>query len=208
MRIRILSLLALLLTLGLSVSVVACSDDEDDNNGSDVSDTASDGEEDAEEDTPDDTGDDTSEDMAADTGDDTGDDTAEDTGDDTGDDMAMDTEEDMDPMAPTFTEIYTTIIDGTCNAAGCHGGGAGNLDMSNQTDAYDNLVGVAAAGGACSSTGQNRVEAGDSAASILWVKVNGGPDLCGSQMPLAQGPLSSTEVDMIAAWIDAGAAND
>ena len=114
--------------------------------------------------------------------------------------------------APTFTEVYNSIISANC--ASCHSNGhsgftSGMLDMSSQSAAYTNLVGVAAAGVSCGGGGRTRVVPGDHTTSLLWQKVNakttGGTSPCGSPMPLSATTLSSTQVAMIAAWIDAGA---
>jgi len=121
--------------------------------------------------------------------------------------------------APTFTQIYA-IISGSCLP--CHATGTGNsvgmLNLSTQAMAYANLVGasgtgVPAAGSACGTSGLLRVEPGNSANSLLWEKVNGklagmNPPPCGSAMPLTGTALTPTQVNEIAAWIDAGAPND
>jgi hypothetical protein len=91
------------------------------------------------------------------------------------------------------------------SCSSCHGGGApsGSLDLSSQSAAYSHLVGVAAKGPSCGSTGETRVVAGDSARSLLYNKVNGTQD-CGNQMFTA-GP---NDVGLVKSWIDDGAQND
>jgi hypothetical protein len=117
--------------------------------------------------------------------------------------------------APTFTEVYNSIISADC--ASCHSSGhggftSGMLDMSSRSAAYADLVGVAASGVSCSGSGRTRVVAGNHTTSLLWQKVNakttGGNAPCGSPMPLSATTLSSTQVAIIAAWIDAGALNN
>jgi hypothetical protein len=112
--------------------------------------------------------------------------------------------------AATFTEVYSQIIGPICS--GCHGDGtgasSGKLVMDTQADAYTALVGVAAAGAGCASSGETRVVAGDSASSLIWQKVSMTKPPCGSQMPLGGTPLSSAEVQLIADWIDDGAQNN
>jgi hypothetical protein len=121
---------------------------------------------------------------------------------------------------PTFTRVYTTIIGPRC--AGCHRPGGsgvmvGMLDMSTPAAAFANLVGVdaqgtgaGASGVPCASAQRVRVVPGDAAGSLLYDKVDsklvGTNPPCGSPMPLGSGaPLSQAEVDLISAWIDAGA---
>lgn len=131
-----------------------------------------------------------------------------------------------DLLNPTFTNVYSTIIGQRC--IGCHrpgGGGVtvGMLDMSTQGTAFTNLVGVNAQGIGAGASGVTcaslmppvlRVSPGHSADSLLFNKVHSKRDgtnpPCGSPMPLpaAAPPLSQAEVDLIAAWIDAGALNN
>lgn len=131
-----------------------------------------------------------------------------------------------DTLNPTFTNIYATIIGMRCISCHRPGGGGvtvGGLDMSTQAAAYANLVGVAAAGtGAgtsgvtCASLAPNllRVTPNDAAASLLHDKVSsklaGAQAACGSPMPnpASAPPLTQAQIDLIAAWINAGAAND
>ena len=131
-----------------------------------------------------------------------------------------------DTLNPTFTNVYASIIGVRC--VGCHrpgGGGVtvGMLDMSTQTAAYANLVNVNAAGIGAGTSGVTcasvmpplvRVIPSDSANSLLFNKVHskitGTLAACGSPMPLPATavPLKQAEVDLIAAWIDAGAMNN
>jgi hypothetical protein len=131
-----------------------------------------------------------------------------------------------DTLAPTFTNVYATIIGQRC--IGCHrpgGGGVtvGMLDMSTPAAAYANLVGVNAAGIGAGTSGITcasvtpplvRVTPSSSANSLIFNKVHsklvGTLAPCGSPMPLpsAATPLTAAEVDLIAAWIDAGAMNN
>ncbi|MGE0549169.1 MAG: hypothetical protein AB7O24_23370 [Kofleriaceae bacterium] len=127
-------------------------------------------------------------------------------------------------LAPTFTNVYSSILVARCN--GCHkpggsGVNGGLLDTSSQSAAYANLVGVAAQGtGAgstgvpCASTSLVRVIPGDAANSLLFTKSHsklaGTAPPCGSPMPPSpnSAPLSQGELDLISAWINAGALND
>ena len=114
--------------------------------------------------------------------------------------------------AATFTQVYTTVI--ATNCMPCHttatGEGVvnGKLDMTSQSAAYMNLVGVMAAGEACNAMGV-RVVAGSPSTSILFEKVNpSSTSRCGAQMPLNGGDLAANDVALIQSWIQAGALNN
>ncbi len=79
---------------------------------------------------------------------------------------------------------------------GCHGG-SGGLTLS--SDPYGNLVDVEAG-----CDGNTRVIPGDPDESYLVRKLEGGPDICGGQMPQG-GTLPSEDIDTIRQWIDEGA---
>ena len=131
-----------------------------------------------------------------------------------------------DTLNPTFTNVYTNIIGVRCT--GCHrpggsGVNVGMLDLSTPATAYASLVNVNAAGTGAGTSGVTcaslmpplpRVSPANSAGSLLFMKVNskrnGTLPACGSPMPLpATGaPLTQAQVDLIAAWIDAGALNN
>jgi hypothetical protein len=129
-----------------------------------------------------------------------------------------------DTLNPTFTNVYANVIGARCT--GCHRPGAsgvnvGMLDMSTQAAAYANLVGVASAGtGAgtsgvtCVSLAMPRVAPNNAPGSLLFNKVAsklaGVLAACGSPMPLpaTATPLTQAQVDLIGAWIGAGALND
>ncbi|HEX8793523.1 MAG TPA: YCF48-related protein [Polyangiaceae bacterium] len=109
----------------------------------------------------------------------------------------------------TFAQVYSTTLGGVCASPGCHNGSAapGGLDMSDPETAYASLVGTTAAGPACGTSNLTRVVPGDSAHSLLYLKVKGTPP-CGSRMPLDLPVLSSAAIAQIKSWIDAGAKND
>lgn len=128
-------------------------------------------------------------------------------------------------LDPTFTNVYTTIIGQRC--IDCHHPGGpgvrvGMLDMSSSAVAYANLVGVNAQGTGAGTSGITcasvapplvRVAPGDANSSLVFHKVHGklagtlAP--CGSPMPPGSGAaLTQAEVDLISAWINAGAPNN
>jgi hypothetical protein len=113
--------------------------------------------------------------------------------------------------APTFTNVYRDILGPICTACHTPGGEAPFLDMSTQTAAYTNLVGVKADGTSCAGSGLTRVVPGDAAESLLYEKVSEATPPCGSQMPLGcsgQSCLSSTHQTEIEDWINGGALNN
>ena len=126
-----------------------------------------------------------------------------DTDADTDTDVDSDTDADTDtaPLEPTFSNVWSEVLNPTC--VSCHGGGSGGLSMPDQATAYDNLVGVASVG----SPSDIRVVAGDSDASYLIHKLEGATDIAGSKMPLS-GSVSADHIQLIRDWIDAGAADD
>jgi hypothetical protein len=103
----------------------------------------------------------------------------------------------------TWTEVYA-VISSRCML--CHSGGmpSGGLNMSSKPLAYQNLVGVAAAGSSCAGMG-TRVVASDPDGSLLFRKVSEMMPGCGGRMPLGGPYLSSANVTLIRDWIAAGA---
>lgn len=128
-------------------------------------------------------------------------------GEDSGVDSGVDSghDEDSGPVDPNgFAALYEDILAPTCAAVVCHGTGSGNLNMSNSTLAYRDLVNVPATGPECGDMGFTRVVPGDSAASLLVLKLDLEAPPCGETMPFG-GLLLDSDVARIAAWIDAGA---
>jgi hypothetical protein len=115
---------------------------------------------------------------------------------------------------PTFTQVFNTVLSGTCN--GCHAAGhPTGLDMSSKALAYTNLVGKAAGtggvggGSPCATAGgETRVIASNAAGSLLVKKIDHVAGTCGATMPLRGAKIASTKIDLVKAWIAAGAKND
>ncbi len=111
-------------------------------------------------------------------------------------------------VAPTFTNVYTTVIQGACT--GCHSAGhSTGLDMSSKAVAYTNLVGKPSGAGGTSSScqGKTRVVASDANASLFWSKIDHSAG-CGNPMPLAGSKLAPAKIKLVEAWIVAGAKDD
>ncbi len=116
----------------------------------------------------------------------------------------------LDVPDPTWTSIYTEVIEPLCGVS-CHGGTPSfveesQLDLSNQQLAYESIVGEVAKGQACAGVG-TLIVPNDSAASLFIDKLTPEP-LCGDPMPSAETVLPNEVVDVIRAWVDAGAQND
>jgi hypothetical protein len=123
--------------------------------------------------------------------------------------------------APTFTRVWTEVLTHkSCNGAFCHGIGMAGLSMKSKDDAYMNLVGVAAAGPSCGTSGKLRVKPGDPDQSLLMDKIGSETPSCGDAMPigtrfepncLSMMPEvcnTQAEIALVRDWIAAGANND
>jgi hypothetical protein len=100
------------------------------------------------------------------------------------------------PAAATFTQVYDMIIKPSCAGMACHGAaaGKGGLRYADKMVAYMTLKAKAGI-----------IKAGDPAGSKLVTEITpvGGK----AKMPAGAGamPLSTDKIDMIKAWIMAGA---
>jgi hypothetical protein len=130
-------------------------------------------------------------------------------------------------LEPTFTNVYTEILQPSCgstgNTASCHQAAASVppasqlsfLDFSSQTIAYSSLVNVQAMGTYCGVADggalPTRVVPGNAQGSLLYQKVADAMPPCGSRMPKPIPPkttvavLSSAQIALIADWISDGA---
>ena len=113
-----------------------------------------------------------------------------------------------DDTRDTFEIIQDRIFSQHgCNVSTCHGPfGQGNLDLRDGAS-YAGLVNVPAQNAAAASLGKKRVAPFDAASSFLSQKLHGtlvaGE---GNRMPLVGAPLSASELSLMDAWINAGAA--
>jgi len=105
----------------------------------------------------------------------------------------------------TFTAVKAQILTPNCARSGCHGNGSANAGLAMDADvAYGNLVSVAST----QRPSLTRIEPGNPADSYLWRKVNGGPDIFGQRMPAGRPALSQDLLELLEAWILAGALDD
>lgn len=109
------------------------------------------------------------------------------------------------PAGLVWADVYRGVISQGCS---CHnnGGAAGGLSFPNaRADIADVRRELVTEGGQalCGGTQRARVVPGDSATSLLYLKVAG--NSCGSQMPLRGAALPQASQDTIRDWIDQGA---
>ncbi|MFV8817025.1 hypothetical protein [Haliea sp. E17] len=105
------------------------------------------------------------------------------------------------PPAPTATlsEIQSRVFNVSCAFSGCHGSGAGGLNLK-AGQSFANLVNIPSS----QNSSFIRVIPGDADNSLLVRKIEGTQPF-GLRMPLGGGPLSSANIQLIRDWIDAGA---
>jgi hypothetical protein len=109
------------------------------------------------------------------------------------------------PLDPTLTNVQAHVFDASCAFSSCHGGsyGSGDLDLTAGAS-YGELVGVES-----TVPGEILVVAGDSASSYLVKKCTAGATFEGTVMPDGSPDgLDAERLDLLEAWIDAGAADD
>jgi hypothetical protein len=114
---------------------------------------------------------------------------------------------------PTFTNVYNALfsVSGVGGCYGCHGGLAnpalnGNFAMlSDQATTYKALV-SAPSSEASVCKDMTRVTPADPMKSLLYLKLSG-MQPCGMPMPPGT-PISAEIVELIEAWIAAGAKDD
>ena len=109
-------------------------------------------------------------------------------------------------VAVTLTQIQTQVFSPRC--AGCHSGPTSSnlpsgMNLSNAAASHDALVDVTSL-----QVALDRVEPGDPDNSYLIRKLEGGPDISGSQMPQGGPFLDQATIDMIRQWISDGAPNN
>ena len=105
----------------------------------------------------------------------------------------------------TLSGDVQPIFTSTCALSGCHAGTNPTLDMNlSEGQTFANVVNVPA----MELATMNRVTPGQPNSSYLVHKVQGthlDEGGSGFQMPIGRSPLTQTEIDLIRAWISAGA---
>jgi hypothetical protein len=109
------------------------------------------------------------------------------------------------PAPPTFTEVHERVLQVSCVFATCHKGGpspAGDLSLE-RDEAYANLVDVPSS----VVDGEIRVVPGDPEASYVIDKLTATMPADGDPMP-PDAALEADRIELVRAWIEAGAVDD
>ena len=120
-------------------------------------------------------------------------------------DVEVDVQDEDTGPPPTLGDLYTTIFEPSCGGAGCHLGPGGTAApvLENDEGLYERLLQVSISG-----TPMPWITPGEPEESYLLRKLNdtfrevGG---FGTLMPLANMPLPDEEIELVEAWILAGA---
>lgn len=101
---------------------------------------------------------------------------------------------------PEYESIALYFFEPFC--ADCHGGGAPStgLDMTFERG-FQEMVGVSS----LQSVDLNLIEPGDANNSYLIIKLEGGDEMVGRQMPRGRPARPQGEIDIVRQWIDDGA---
>ena len=107
------------------------------------------------------------------------------------------------PATTTIVEVQAAVFTPRCALSGCHVGTSApfGLVLSSAGASASSLVGVPAG----EKPTLDRVAPSDAANSYLYWKLSGNPNIGGEQMPLTGGPLSDSDLALVASWINGGA---
>ncbi len=104
---------------------------------------------------------------------------------------------------PSFAEVYTKVLEPrSCTSGYCHGSFDGNL-IAEMHATYLGILGGIADGEGCGNA--KLVIPGDPENSMLYLKVSMTKPPCGERMPFSNVVLPASEIELIRAWIAAGA---
>ena len=108
-------------------------------------------------------------------------------------------------LDPTFTNVHSTVLQPSCAFSSCHGSTeAGDLSLADAQASYAALVDAPSA----VDPTKILVVPGDPSASYLMHKLDGADGIEGDPMPPPAGGFDAEKVELVRAWIAAGAAND
>lgn len=103
------------------------------------------------------------------------------------------------PVGPSFTEVQAIF---SANCLPCHAGPSPAAQQSlAEGEAFSNIVSV----NSVQDSSLFRIEPNEPDDSYLVRKLEGGPNILGSQMPLGGPPLPQSTIDLIRDWVEAGA---
>lgn len=110
---------------------------------------------------------------------------------------------------PTFTQVQAQVFQPSCTFAGCHGGAGPAEGLVLESGSHGNIVNVASV----QVPEKMLVVPNDEAASYLMDKLLDrdlpkGPNGDWLPMPITGYPLDDARIEMVRAWINAGAPND
>jgi hypothetical protein len=120
-------------------------------------------------------------------------------------------------VSPTFSSIYSSILDqttgaGSCVIASCHGPfPSGGLQMNMGTDAtYTHLLLDSTFDVVARMMYPHRIVPMDPSHSFFYLKISEAnpPGSTGQREPEGAPPLSNCRIDAIRTWIEAGAMNN
>ena len=105
------------------------------------------------------------------------------------------------PTTPTLGQLSREIFTPRCAISGCHSGAGAAAGMSLAANRIaGQIIGVVSP-----ASGMKRVDPGNPEGSYLLKKLRGDGDIVGDQMPLGDIPLSAAQLELVRAWIEAGA---
>ena len=99
----------------------------------------------------------------------------------------------------TWGCIQNLVFTASCATSGCHSGSSRQAGLSLTAQDSPSIVGRA------STQGLALIDPTNPDGSYLIRKLEGGPDISGSQMPLTGCCLPSATIQFIRAWVTAGA---
>jgi hypothetical protein len=103
-----------------------------------------------------------------------------------------------------FAKVTKEVVNElNCGGPLCHTGTAAGLRLASNDALHAELVGKMATGAECADDGLTRVVPGDSASSLIYLKLTAPP--CGDKMPPDPAMLSAEKIDLVKQWIDEGA---
>lgn len=117
---------------------------------------------------------------------------------------------DVEPLAPSWPDIYARLVEPRCASAPCHGAQtAGGLDLRGESETLDRLRSGVGAGAPCLGAGTPMIDTEDPDGSLFLQKMTGrdasGAPVCGDLMPIGGARVDPRSLEAIRAWIAAGA---